>query len=41
MKDKGVQQLQALTLNSEAIEKWKVARHPPSSRVVVCDYYSF
>ena len=27
--------------NSEAIDVWKVARHPPSRRVVVCDNYFF
>ena len=41
MKNKGVQQLHASSWNSEAIDMWKVARHPPSSFVVVCDDYPF
>ena len=41
MKNKGVQQLQALPQNSEAMNVWKVAHRPPSRYVVVCDAYSF
>ena len=40
-KKKGVQQSHASSRNSEAIDVWKVACHPPSRRVVACDDYSF
>ena len=41
MKNKAVQQLHDSSRNSEAIDGWKVARHPPSRRMVACDDYSF
>ena len=41
MKDKSVRQSHASSRNSEAIDVWKITRHPPSRRVVVCDDYSF
>ena len=41
MKNKGVRQSHTMSWNSEAIDVWKVARHPPSRWVVVCDDYSF
>ena len=41
MKNEGVQQLYALSPNSEAIDVWKVTHHPPSKRVVACDNYFF
>ena len=40
-KNKGMRQLHASSQNSEAIDVGKVARHPPSRRVVACDDYSF
>ena len=40
-KNKGVRQSHASSRNSEAIDVWKVARHLPNRRVVVCDDYSF
>ena len=40
-KNKGVRQSHTLSQNSEAIDVWKVARHPPRKRVVACDDYSF
>ena len=40
-KNKGVRQSHASSRYSEAIDVWKVARHPPSRRVVACDDYSF
>ena len=40
-KNKGVRPSHASSRNSEAIDVWKVARHPPSRRVVACDDYSF
>ena len=41
MKSKGVRQSQASSRNSEAIDVWKVTRHPPSRRMVACHDYSF
>ena len=41
MKNMGVQQSHASSQNSEAIDMWKVACHPPSRHVVTCDDYSF
>ena len=41
MKNKGVRQSHASSQNSEAIDVWKVARHPSSRCVVACDDYSF
>ena len=40
-KNKGVGRLHASSRNSETIDVWKVARHPPSTHVVACDDYSF
>ena len=40
-KNKVVQQSHASPWNLEAIDLWKVARHPPSSHVVACEDYSF
>ena len=40
-KNKGVQQSHTLSRISEAIDVWKVVRHPPSRHVVACDDYSF
>ena len=40
-KIKGLRQSHTSSRNSEAIDMWKVARHPPSRRVVACDDYSF
>ena len=40
-KSKIVQQSHASSWISEAIDVWKVACHPPSRHVVVCDGYSF
>ena len=37
MKNKGVQQLHASSLNSKAIDMWKVTRHPQSRHVVACN----
>ena len=39
MKNKGMQQSDALPENSEAIDVWKNACHPPSRHVVAYDYY--
>ena len=41
MKNSGVPQSHASPRNSEVIDMWKVACHPPSRRVVACDDYSF
>ena len=41
IKNKGVWQSQPSSRNSEAIDVWKVPRHPPSRRVVACNDYSF
>ena len=41
MKNKGVRQSDASPRNSEAIDETKVARHPISRPVVVCDDYPF
>ena len=41
MKNKSLRQSHASSLNSEAIDVWKVARHQPSRRVVACDDYYF
>ena len=41
MKNKGVRQLHALPQNSEAIDVRKVAHHPSSRQMVVCDDYPF
>ena len=41
MQNKGVRQSHASSRNSESIDVLKVARHPPSRRVVACDDYSF
>ena len=37
----GVWQLHASSWNSEAIDRWKVACHPPSRCVMVCDDHPF
>ena len=37
IKNKSVQQSHASLQNSEAVDVWKVACHPPSRRVVACD----
>ena len=41
MKNKDVRKSQASSRNSEVIDVRKVARHPPSWRVVACNDYSF
>ena len=41
MKNKGVQQLHALSRNSDTIDVQKIAHHQPSRRIVACDDYSF
>ena len=41
MRNKGVWQSHSLSLNSQAIDVWKVACHPPSRRVVACNNYFF
>ena len=41
MKNKGVQQSNAWTRNSEAADGWKVTPNPPSRHVVVCADYPF
>ena len=41
MQNKGVQQSDTSSWNSEAIDVWKVTHHPPSRCVVACDDYSF
>ena len=40
-KNKGVGRLHASSRNSETIDVWKVARHPPSTHVVARNDYSF
>ena len=41
IKNKGVRQSHTSSRNSEAIDMWKDACHPPSRCVVVCNDYSF
>ena len=41
MKNKSVWQSHSLSQKSEAIDVWKIARHPPSRRMVACHDYSF
>ena len=41
IKNKGVQQLHTLSQNSEAIDVWKIACHPPSRHMVAYNDYSF
>ena len=41
MENKGERQSHASSPDSEAIDVWKVARHPPGRRVVACNDYSF
>ena len=41
VKNKGVRQSHALSQNSEALDMWKVVRHPPSRYLVACNDYSF
>ena len=40
-KNKGVRQSYASSRNSEAVDVWKITRHPPSRRVVACDNFPF
>ena len=37
----GIWKPHASSQNSEAVDVWKVARYPPTRRVVTCDDYLF